>query len=183
MAADAVPASPSRRGLSEVWWFRLVVRTILALLALWAVYFAERRHRVFVQDPAWYLRMDVWLWLSWIGSSAAAGLLFALAAWLPFARVRYLWSRLLLAALAALPLAHFWLIWGYLLPRGHDVPGWLGTGWFWGHGTQYVLAALVGVAIASGFVAKGDFHPWRAKKDAEEMARRTHADGEVPQSL
>jgi len=132
-----------------------VVRTILALLALWALYFADRRYGVFQQDFQANFRMDVWLWLSSVGSSAAAGLLFGLAAWLPFARVRYLWSRLLLAALVFLPVAHFWLFWGYLASRGHAVGGWLATDWFWGQGPQFVLAALGGVAIASGFRAKG----------------------------
>jgi len=155
MAADAVPASPSRTGLSEAWWFRLVVRTILALLALWAVYFADRRWGAFQQHYLLNYRMDVWLWLSWIGCSAAAGLLFGLAAWLPFARVGYLWSQLLLAALAALPIAHLWLAFGYLLPRHHEVSGWLAKTWFMDTGPQSALTVLVGVAIPSGFVAKG----------------------------
>jgi hypothetical protein len=45
--------------------------------------------------------------------TAAAGFLFGLATWLPFAKVRYLWSRLLLAALALVPIAQFWLLFGY----------------------------------------------------------------------
>jgi hypothetical protein len=155
MAADAVPASSSRTTLSEAWWFRLAIRTILGLLALWALYFADRRYDVFHNAYLNWFRMDVWLWLSWIGLAVAAGVLFGLAAWLPFTRVRYLWSRLLLAALAFVPLAHFWLVWGYLLPRRHELSGWLVTSWFWGYATQSVLAALGGVAIASGFRAKG----------------------------
>lgn len=154
MAADAVPASPSRTRFSQAWWFRFAVRTILALLSLWALYFADRRYDVFAQDYRAMFRMDVWLWLSWVGSLTAAGLLFGLAAWLPFTRVRYLWSRLLLAALALVPVAHFWLVWGYLIPRGL-VGGWLATDWFWGQGAQSALAVLGGVAIASGFRAKG----------------------------
>lgn len=149
----AVPASPSRTRLSDAWWFRLIVRTILALLALWAVYYADHRWGAFQQDYLTRYRMDVWLWLSWMGCSAAAGLLFGLAARLPFTRVRYLWSRLLLVALAAVPVAHFWLVFGGHL--GNHVSGWLGTDWFWGSGSQSALAVLVGVAIASGFVAKG----------------------------
>jgi len=152
MAVDAVPASPSRTGLSEAWWFRLVVRTILALLALWAIYLAERRWVTFANDMAGHFRYDFWLWLSWVGSAAAAGLLFGLAVWLPFARVRYLWSRLLFAALAALPVADFWFAWNY--PR--QVHGWLAPTWLIRDtGPQFALAVLVGVAIASGFVAKG----------------------------
>jgi hypothetical protein len=150
----AVPASPSRTRLSDAWWFRLAVRTILALLALWAVYSAENRQGTFAKYAARNFHMDFWLWLSWIGCAAAAGLLFGLAAWLPFTRVRYLWSRLLLAALAALPLADFWL--GYNYPR--VVHGWLVPSWSWrffNPGPEFALAVLVGVAIASGLVAKG----------------------------
>jgi hypothetical protein len=96
--------------------------------------------------------MDLELWLLWVGSLAAAGLVFGLAAWFPFTRVRYLWSRLLLAALAVLPLAHFWLI-EFYLARHHVVSGWLATNWFWDVASQTALAVLGGVA-ASGFRAK-----------------------------
>ncbi len=64
-----------------------------------------------------------------------------------------LWSRLLLAALALLPLAHFWLVVFYLA-RHHVVSGWLATDWFWDVASQTALAVLGGVAIASGFRAK-----------------------------
>jgi len=155
MAGDAVPASSSRTMLPGAWWFRLLVRTILALLALWALYFAERRYNVFRLDYLSSYRMDIWLWLSWIGLAVATGILFGLAAWLPFTGVRYLWSRLLLAALAFVPIAQFWLVFLYLLPRRHEVSGWLVKDWFLGLGAQFTLAALGGVAIASGFRAKG----------------------------
>ena len=45
------------------------------------------------------------LWLSWLGATVAAGLLFGLATWLPFTGVRFLPSRLLLAVAALLPIA------------------------------------------------------------------------------
>ncbi|HEX9124696.1 MAG TPA: hypothetical protein VF984_15275 [Actinomycetota bacterium] len=89
-----------------------------------------------------------------MGSAVGAGLLFGLAAWFPFTHVRYLWTRLLLAALALLPVAHFWLVWGYLLPRRHEMRGWLMTSWFCDVGAQTALAVLGGVAVASGFRAK-----------------------------
>jgi hypothetical protein len=80
-------------------------------------------------------------------------LLFGLAAWFPFAAVRYRWSRLLLAALAFLPLAHFWLVYGYLV-NDHVVSGWMLKDWYWDFGSQTALAVLTGVAVASGFSAK-----------------------------
>jgi hypothetical protein len=151
VAVDAVPASPSRRMWVGAWWLRLIVRTIIALLALWAIAFAGDRYDVFLRDFGTNLHFDTWLWLSWIGAAAGAGLLFGLAACLPFARVRFLPSRLLLAALALLPVAHFW--WVFI--QGHGSGGWLARGyWFDGTQIQFVLPALAGVAIASGFRAK-----------------------------
>lgn len=148
-----VPASSARRIGFEMRWVRFLVRALLAGLALWAVVFADHRYQVFSRDYAGTLRMDLEMWLSWIGPAVLAGLLFGISAWLPFTRLRYRPSRLLLAGLCFLPLAHFWLAWGYLLPHGHEVGGWLATGWFWNVGPQFVVAALGGVAIASGFTA------------------------------
>jgi hypothetical protein len=90
------------------------------------------------------------LWLLSVGATIAAGLLFGLAAWLPFTRIRYLPSRLLLAAVALVPVAHFWLI----ILNHHVRP----TGWLWraywfdlSVEMQFVLAGFAGVALASGF--------------------------------
>jgi hypothetical protein len=96
VAATAVPA---RTTITEEWWFRLIVRAVLALLAMWALAFTADRFETFVAN----LRTS--LWLTWLGPAVGAGLLFGLAAWLPFTKVRYLWSRLLLAALVLAPLA------------------------------------------------------------------------------
>jgi len=126
---------------------------VLALLALWLVHIASDRYIVFFRDFASKFRMDLGMWLLWTGSLAAAGLLFGLAAWFPLTTLRYLWSRLLLAALAFLPLVHFWVVMFYLAPR-NPVSGWLTTNWFWDVGSQTALAVLGGVAIASGFRAK-----------------------------
>jgi hypothetical protein len=96
--------------------------------------------------------MNVWKWLTWLAPAAAAGLLFGLAAWLPFAKIRYLWSRLLLAAIALAPLAQFW--WVYIFQFGrNNFPGGLISRhvWFSDWVSQTALAVLVGVAIASGF--------------------------------
>jgi hypothetical protein len=153
MSAEA-PAARARRSVLEAPWFRLAARAVLALLALWLVHIASDRYIVFVKNYLITLgRMDLGSWLLWVGSLAAAGLVFGLAAWFPFTALRYLWSRLLLAALAFLPLAHFWLVVLYLA-RHHVVSGWLTTDWFWDVASQTALAVLGGVAIASGFRAK-----------------------------
>jgi hypothetical protein len=151
--SEAIPAARPRRSVLEAPWFKLAARAVLALLALWLVHIASDRYIVFFRDFASKFRMDLGMWLLWTGSLAAAGLLFGLAAWFPFTTLRYLWSRLLLAALAFLPLVHFGVVMFYLAPR-HPVSGWLTTNWFWDVGSQTALAVLGGVAIASGFRAK-----------------------------
>jgi hypothetical protein len=137
--------------MSEQWWLRLVVRIVLALLALGGLAFATNRQDEFIRGFASTFRYDVRLWLAWVGTAAAGGCLFGLAAWIPFTRVRYLWSRLLLAALPLLPLVQFW--WVYIEQHGHQTAWeWLvRTGWLLDASSQTAVAVLVGVAIASGF--------------------------------
>jgi hypothetical protein len=139
-----------------------LIRALLAVLALWLVYQAQTRYRTWQIAYALTFTLHTGLWLAWIGFSALAGLAFGLAAWMPWpiAPIRYRWSRLLLAGLAAAPILEFAYVWGYLLPRRHTIGGWLSTisGWFGEPGPLFALAVLVGVALASGFVRRGG-HP------------------------
>jgi hypothetical protein len=153
MATNAVSAQVASDSIVEAWWFRFLVRTALALLAFWALSFAADRYTSFVRDFVELHQSNNSLWLSWIGATVAVGLLFGLATWLPFTKVRFLPSRLLLAAAALVPIAQSW----WVLVQGHGMGGWLGWIYLWFDGleTQFVLAALGGVAIASGFKAKG----------------------------
>jgi hypothetical protein len=59
---------------------------------------------------------------------------------------------LLLAAVAAAPIAEFTYVWGYRVLRHQSGGGWLAqiTRWFEGTGALLGLAVLVGVAVASG---------------------------------
>lgn len=153
---DAVPASSSRGTIVGSWWFGSIVRTVLALLALMALAFAGDRYVAFDLEFQLNFRRDTWLWLSWIGAAGAAGILFGLATWLPLTRVRYAWSRLLLAAVPLVPLAQFWWVEFYQFPRHGEAGGWLvRAAWLWDPWEQFALATLAGVAIASGFRAKG----------------------------
>jgi hypothetical protein len=154
--AHAVHPRAASGSLIQAWWFRFLVRAALVLLAFGALWFAEDRfHALLVQEsaPSSNLSFDNSLWLLSVGAAVATGLLFGLAAWLPFTRIRYLPSRLMLAAVALVPVAHFW--WTVL--ERHARP----TGWLWraywfdlSVEVQFVLAALAGVAIASGFRAR-----------------------------
>jgi hypothetical protein len=142
--------------MSERWWFRFVVRAVLGVLALWLLVVANDRYEVFRIDFNANFRMDAGKWLAWVAAAIGAGFVFGLATWLPFTRVRYSWSRLLLAALALTPLAQFW--WLYI--REHRVEGgWLyRADWFLNLPGQSALAVLAGVAIASGFRAARGTH-------------------------
>ena len=152
MATDTVPGRASSDSIVEAWWFRFLVRTGVALLAFWTLSFAEDRYLAFVRDTSANFRFDDSLWLPWAGATVVAGFLFGSATWLPFVKVRYLPSRLLLAALALLPIAQFW--WVFVQGHGRS-GGWLARFfWFDGAQVQFVLAALAGVAIASGFRSK-----------------------------
>ena len=154
MAVDALPYRA--RGTSFKPWLRFVARATLALLAMWTLHLAQNRFASFQLNYSATFHYDIGLWLGWVGTSAGAGFLFGLAVLLPFSRVRFLWNRLLLAALALLPVVQLWSIWGYLLPRRHTLSGWFVTtsSWFDGAGTQLALTVLAGVAIASGLRAK-----------------------------
>ena len=148
MVTDSVPARDSTGSIAQAPWFRFLVRAALALLAFGALSFAADRSLAFRLDSAVNFRFDDWLWLSWATATLVAGLLFGLATWLPFAKIRFLPSRLALAAGALVPVTHFW----WVAIEGHASGGWLGS-FYWFHdlGIQFVMAALAGVAIASGF--------------------------------
>jgi hypothetical protein len=149
MVSEAVPAGASSGSIVQALWFRFLVRAALALLTFGALSFATGRSRAY-QESAATFRFDDWVWLSWVTAAIVAGLLFGLATWLPLGKIRFLPSRLALAAAALVPVAHYWL-----LAERHASGGWLGKlYWFDDLAIQFVMAALAGVAIASGFRAK-----------------------------
>ena len=155
MATDAVPARASSDSMIQTWWFRFLVRTALALLAFLALWFSQDRYLTFrVQLTRPFLGYDNSLWLLSVVATIVGGLLFGLAAWLPFTGIRYLPSRLLLAAVALVPVAHFW--WIVLEQHDSGPTGWLWRAYWFDYSfeVQFVLAALAGVAIASGLRAK-----------------------------
>ena len=102
-------------------------------------------------------RFDDWLWLSWATATLVAGLLFGLATWLPFAKIRFLPSRLALAAGALVPVTHFW----WVAIEGHASGGWLGS-FYWFHdlGIQFVHGCARRCGDRLGLQAK-DLHASR----------------------
>jgi hypothetical protein len=163
ISSDTLPAPRSRPSLLSSRRLSLLIGVLLAVLALWLVYHAQRRYNTWQIAYASTFAWHTGLWLAWIGFSSLAGLAFGLAAWIPWplAPIRYRWSRLLLAALAAAPIAEFTYVMGYLLPRRHTIGGWLSTisSWFGEAGPLFALSVLVGVALASGFVRRGGHPP------------------------
>ena len=144
MATETVPLEASSDSIEQPWWLRALVRAALALLAFGALSFAADRFTAFLMGGAANSRYSGWVWLTWAGATIVAGLLFGLATLLPFANVRFMPSRLVLAAVALLPVSQF----GWLFLRSH------GAGhlfWFDAAHIQFSLAALAGVAIASAF--------------------------------
>ena len=153
MATDAVPAQAPSGSMIQTWWFSFLARTGLVLLAFWALWFAQDRYGAFRVRLSPFFTYNNMLWLLSVAATVVAGLLFGLAGWLPFKRIRYLPSRLWLAAVALVPVAHFW--WIFLNQHGSP------TGWPWrlywfdmSAETQFVLAGFACVALASGFRAK-----------------------------
>jgi hypothetical protein len=151
MATGAVPAQVPRDPIVGAWWFRFLVRAAFALLAFWLLSIGADRYTLYARPSALSFQARYWLWWSWLGATVAAGLLFGSATWLPFAKVRFLPSRLLLTSAALLPVAHFWWVYARF---GTVV--YYGTGrvlthryWFDGESIQFVMAVVAGVAIAS----------------------------------
>jgi hypothetical protein len=143
MVGDSAPVAAPGGGALAAWWFRLVVRGALALLSFWMLSLAIDRYQAFAVKSSMTFSYDDAMWLSGVALALLSGFLFGLAAWLPFAKVRFLPSRLLLAILALVPVAHFW--WTVLQQHGG------GLLWLDEFEVQTVCAVLAGVAIASGF--------------------------------
>jgi hypothetical protein len=120
-------------------------------MSLAALAVANDRYNAFWNDYRANFQMGAGKWLAWLLTTIGAGFLFGLATWLPFARVRYRSSRLLLAAIPLVPIGQFW--WLYIEQHGVQ-RGWLWlyrADWLVNLTAQVGLAVLVGVAIASGF--------------------------------
>jgi len=150
MATDVVPGRALRGSSVDAWWWlRFLIRTALALFSFLLLAPADDRFRSWMASSN-DQQLDNSLWLAWVGLLVAAGVVFGLATWFPFTKVRYVPSRLLLALLALLPLGQFW--WVFLRPQPEGPFGQFR--WFDNFQLQFVFAVLAGAAIASGFQAR-----------------------------
>jgi|SRR5436190_2342721 len=151
MATDAVPARASTDPTLQAPWFRFLLRAALALLAFLLLYLGDNRY------TAWLFsstngRLDNSLWLASVGCTVGAGIMFGLATWFPFTKLRYLPSRLLLAIVVFVPVVHFW--WVFLHPYRPATARFGYFRWFDEPQIQFACVVLAGVAIASGFRGK-----------------------------
>jgi hypothetical protein len=154
MSAQTSTITPAKTSVAGRPWLSFLIRGALAILALWLLHYA------FSRELAWYNahlapfnKWDMGPWTYWLGMAALAGLAFGLAGSMPWplTPIRYRLSRLLLAAVAAVPIAWVTYVFGYLLPRNNEVGGWEGqTARWFGPDALFGLAVLVGVAVASG---------------------------------
>jgi hypothetical protein len=148
MQTDPVPDRVVRSSILGAWWFRLVLRAAIALLAFQLLSIADHRRYPWLGSGPPHGQLDTSVWLAWLGWTVGAGIVFGLATGLPlFVKLRYLPSCLLLAVFASVPVIHLWWV---FIRTDRPSTAWIGQRWFDGYQIQFVCAALAGVAIASG---------------------------------
>jgi hypothetical protein len=106
MSAQTFTITPARTSVAARPWLSLVIRGALAILALWLLHYAFSREIAWsTAHVAAFNKWDMGGWTYWLGMAALAGLAFGLAGSMPWplTPIRYRWSRLVLAAVAALP--------------------------------------------------------------------------------
>jgi hypothetical protein len=136
---------------AAVWLLRGGFATV-AGVALWQSQLALKRFDQILSTPFSAL------WGTWalaMALLALSGAAFTFAARVPFSPRGLAWVPLVLALVAALPVAHFPILW--VGTERHWPARFLHTYWFdgfKGSGLPYVAAALVGVALASAIGAR-----------------------------
>jgi phosphoglycerol transferase MdoB-like AlkP superfamily enzyme len=141
---------PSRRKAADR-IAELLVRVVLVVGAMVLLRFAESRYVAWRQEGTANFHYQLSGWLLWVGLAALAGLAFGLAGWMPWGRMRFRWTRALLLGVVPLILLTLLRLWfgGVRLPSSlWRAFSWLDTG------PQFVLATLLGVAVASGFAPR-----------------------------
>jgi hypothetical protein len=143
----------TRDGNSAVIWLLRGGFSTVAGVALWQSQLALKRF-----DQILSTRFSA-LWGTWalaMALLALSGAAFTFASRVPFSPRGLAWEPLVLAVLAALPVAHFPILW--VGTERHWPAPFLHTywfdGWFRGGGLPYVAGALVGVALASAIGAR-----------------------------
>jgi hypothetical protein len=131
----------------------LFVLTGVGLLSL-----GQRSFGAWEEQYAKELTFPMKLWFLWVGLVALSGLAFGLAAWFPRTPVSYRWGRVALVGILPLTmLVHLAFLFGYAVPHGWNVPYVLERrSFYFAVGPQFVVAALFGVSVASGFAPSRD---------------------------
>jgi hypothetical protein len=134
-----------RRSGTIIWLDRFVLLAIAASLPWWS---GDLERQLQIRQATEF-RFE-WSWFWQIQAVyAIAGIAFVLAVRFPFPRPRYAWGRLLIAAIAILPVVHTWfslsIDWG---------PRFLRTFYILPNVPTPVWSILAGVAIGAGFGAR-----------------------------
>ena len=122
-------------------WLLRAALVAVAGVALWQSQLAFRRFSEFPPVTFHYLWGE---WALALMLIALAGAAFALAVRVPFSLRGLSWTPLVLAVVAALPIAHFMLVWTGV---ARDWPNWFNR-IYWLDSEVSISAALVGVALA-----------------------------------
>jgi hypothetical protein len=133
-----------------VWAVRAAF-VVLAFGALWLSGIEDERFR---RTTAAAFRFDLRQWSATVTPLILAGASFAVAARYPFPRPRFAWGRLILAAIAIVPVVHL----GFLMWAPQFTVHWptilITPRWFEDGSIPTACAVLAGVAIGCGFGAR-----------------------------
>lgn len=132
----------------------LLVLTGLVLLSL-----GQERFAAWQEQYGADLTFHMGPWIQWVGLVALSGLAFGLAAWFPRTPFSYRWGRVALVGILPLAmLVHVAFLFGYAVPHEWSVWGFTYAlerrFSYFAVGPQFVVAALLGVSVASGFAPR-----------------------------
>jgi hypothetical protein len=164
LMAASVQSDPARPSTSKTVLNTLLLPLLLVLTGMVLLSLGQRSFLAWEEQYASLggaeFTFPMGRWFVWVGLVALSGLAFGLAAWFPRTPpFSYRWGRV--AFLGILPFAmlvhlafllgyavpHEWSVWGvaYVLERRFS---------YFAVGPQFVLAALLGVSVASGFAPR-----------------------------
>ena len=160
-------AADGRRDLGD-----LLLRSVLVLVALMLIWFAQLRFEAWAAEYQQTFRWQTLPQLQWLGLLGLAGLAFGFAAWPP-ARGRYRWMLALLLALGpTLLIVQYFVAFGVAPSSRRDLPAVLfRVTSFANRGPLFVLPMLVGLAVAAGFSRRS--HPSEQQAEGSEASDRS----------
>ena len=161
--AVSVQPDPARRSAASTFLNTLLLPLLLVLTGIVLLSLGQRSYLVWEEQyasvPGAKFVFPMGRWFVWVGLVALSGLAFGLAAWFPRTPFSYRWGRVALVGILPLAmLVHLAFLLGYAVPHEWNVWGVLQVlerrFAYFAVGPQFVVAALLGVSVASGFAPK-----------------------------